>query len=144
MAHISKQLLAAVTMAVTGLPSTGDRVQQSRTYAHHKAGPALNVRLGERRPTSTLSNAVANAEQDIFIDIAVAGPADTIDDLLLDVDAEIHQALMADYSLGLGFVLDCNPQGLSEPDLEQAEKPKAVATSAWRYEVRHNRTTLET
>ncbi|MFS1526259.1 hypothetical protein ACL7TT_19525 [Microbulbifer sp. 2304DJ12-6] len=31
MAHVAKQLLDAVTAAVTGLPITGDRVQQSRT-----------------------------------------------------------------------------------------------------------------
>ena len=142
MAHVSKQLLDAVTAAVTGLATTGDRVQQSRTYAH-AAAPALNVRLGERRNLQVLSNSLVNAEQRIHIDIAVAGPADTLDDLLLQVEAELHQALQADYRLGLGFVLDCDPEGLSEPDLEQAEKPKAVATSSWRYTLRHSRTTLE-
>lgn len=142
MAHVSKQLMDAVTTAVTGLPTTGARVRQSRTYSHTSA-PALNVRLGERRNTSTLSNAVVTAKQDIFIDIAVAGPAESIDDQLLQIETEIHQALLTDYALGLPFVLDLNPQGLSEPDLEQAEKPKAVATSAWRYVIRHRLTDLE-
>ncbi|WP_406828119.1 hypothetical protein [Microbulbifer sp. ARAS458-1] len=142
MAHVSHQLLDAITTAVTGLPTTGDRVRQSRLYAHGR-GPALNIRLGERRNTATLGNALVNAEQDIFIDIAVAGTAESIDDQLLQIESEIHQALMADYSLGLPFVLDLNPQGLSEPDLEQAEKPKAVATSAWRYVIRHRLTDLE-
>ena len=142
MAHVSKQLLDAITAAVTGLPTTGDRVQQSRTYAH-KSGPALSLRLGGRSNLATLSNSVVTAEQDIFIDIAVAGSADSIDDQLLQIESEIHQALLADYSLGLPFVIDINPQGLSEPDLEQGERPKAVATSHWRYLIRHSLTDLE-
>ena len=143
MAHVAKQLMDAVTTAVTGLPTTGARVQQSRTYAH-QAGPALNIRLGGRTTQGIRSNAWLDAEQDIFIDIAVAGAADSIDDQLLQIEAEIHRALMADYSLGLAFVLDLNPQGLSEPDLEQGEKPKAVATSSWRYVIRHPLTDPET
>ena len=143
MAHVSKQLMDAVTTALTGLPTTGDRVRQSRTYAHHRA-PALNIRLGGRTTLGIRSNSWLDAEQDIFIDIAVAGPADSIDDQLLQIEAEIYRGLMADHTLGLSFVVDLNPQGLSEPDLEQGEKPKAVATSSWRYVIRHSLTDPET
>ncbi|MFS1525320.1 hypothetical protein ACL7TT_14615 [Microbulbifer sp. 2304DJ12-6] len=136
MAHVAKQLLDAVTAAVTGLPATGERVQQSRTYVH-QSGPALNVRLGERRILGIRGNAFVDVEQDIFIDIAVAGPAETIDDQLLQIEAEVHRALMANPALELACFLDVNPGGLSGPELELAEKPKAVATSHWRYQLRH-------
>lgn len=142
MAHVSKQLLDAVTAAVTGLPTTGANAVQSRTYSHSRA-PALNVRLGERRTLGVVSNAAVNVEQDIHIDIAVAGATETIDDQLLGIDAEIYRALMADPQLGLTCVFDVDPQGLSEPDIERAEQPKAVATSSWRYKLRHSLTDPE-
>ncbi|MCX2780423.1 hypothetical protein [Microbulbifer thermotolerans] len=142
MTHVCKLLMDAVTDAVTGLPTTGDNVRQSRVYAHDRA-PALSVRLGERRAIGIRSNAYVDVEQYIHIDISVAGSASTIDDQLLGIDAEIYHALMADPLLGLDFLLDVDPQGLSEPDLERAEKPKAVATSTWRYQLRHNIGNLE-
>lgn len=143
MAHVSKQLLDAVTIAVTGLPTTGSAVQQSRVYAHPQA-PALSLRLGERRTLNIVANAVLNAEQDIYIDISVAGTADSIDDQLLAIEAEIYRALMQNPALGLAFVWDVEPMGLSEPELEQGERPKAVATSHWRYRLRHSLADPET
>lgn len=137
MAHVSKQLLDAVTSAVTGLATTGSNVQQSRVYAHSVA-PSLSLRLGERRTLQILSGSILDAEQDIYIDIHVAGSADSIDDQLLAIEAEVHRALMASPQLGLGCVLDVDPQGLSEPELAQGEQPKAVATASWRYKIRHN------
>ncbi|WP_445362053.1 hypothetical protein ACJJIQ_00030 (plasmid) [Microbulbifer sp. ANSA003] len=142
MAHVSQQLLDAVTAAVTGLTTTGNQVEQTRIYAHDKL-PALSVRLGERRVDSMLGNSFVNAEQDIHIDIYVAGKPEEIDEKMLKIDGEIHAALMADYALGLGFVLDCDAQGLSEPDTEHAGKARAVATSSWKYLIRHSTTSLE-
>lgn len=137
MAHVCKLLVDAVTDAVTGLPTTGYNVRQSRIYAHDRA-PALAIRLGDRRTIGIRSNAFVDVEQDIHIDISVAGSSDDIDDRILSIDAEIYRALMNDPLLGMSFVLDVNNQGLSEPVLEMAEKPKAVATSTWRYQLRHD------
>ncbi|WP_444922688.1 hypothetical protein ACJJH9_00255 (plasmid) [Microbulbifer sp. DLAB2-AF] len=142
MAHVSQQLLDAVTAAITGLATTGTNVEQTRVYAREPV-PALSVRLGERRQVSTHSNSVSNAEQDIHIDLYVAGRAEDLDNKMLQIDSEIHAALMADFSLGLSFVLDCDAQGLSEPDTANAGRAKAVATSTWRYRIRHSTTSLE-
>lgn len=142
MAHVSKQLLDAVTAAATGLTTTGGNVLQSRVYALASA-PGLTVRLGERRVVQELSGAVVDAEQDITIDIHVAAPAEQIDDQLLAIEAELYAALAADYTLGLDFVIDARPQGLTEPELEAAERPKAQASSRWTYLVRHGQQTLE-
>ncbi|GAA5442646.1 hypothetical protein Misp06_00820 [Microbulbifer sp. NBRC 101763] len=142
MAHVSQQLLDAVTAAVTGLVTTGTNVEQTRIYARDKL-PALSVRLGERRVVSTLGNSFIDAEQDIYIDIYVAGKSDQIDDKMLQIDGEIHAALMADHALGLDFVVDLEPQGLGEPDTEHAGKARAVATSSWKYLIRHSVTSLE-
>ena len=140
--HKAKRILDAVTATLTGLPSTGSSVQQSRAYALENL-PALTVRLGAMETAQELSS-VTDSTVTIAIDIIVRGTADLLDDALLQSHAEIHAALLADPSLGLDFVVDVNPGGLSEPEMEQgSHKPTALCTATYQYRFRHLAGSLE-
>lgn len=135
--HKAKAILDEVVTAVTGLSTTGSNVEQTRGYPKHSV-PAITVRVAD----ITRANEISNAFLDSFVEIEtiyhVAGSAEDLDDQLLQIDAEVYAAVMADRTLN-GQAVDVDPDNYSpESGIPEAELPTASAVRRWRIFMRHS------
>lgn len=117
MAHVRKQIRDALEVLLTGLATTGTRVEASRVYeVQPDALPALNIIIGEEQ----ISRDTMGGDQQRFAAVIVegyaAGPAG-LDDTLDQIAAEVEAAIGGDPKLGglLNFPLDLTSL---EPDLD--------------------------
>jgi len=120
----AEQIIAAIKTAVTGLTTTGTRVQRGQVYNHEETKlPALGVVMGADEPVSEYQNefidwaltvrieASANIESDYITQDSL------IDQALNQIRKEVYVAVMADHTQGLAFVIDTDPGPASEPVL---------------------------
>lgn len=140
--HTAKQIFDAITAAVTGLATTGNRVEQTRGYPVGRL-PALTVQVISSNPERTLAEAYIDERLDVEVLAHVAGSADTLDDQLFQIHAEIYSAVMANRSLGLPFVIDTEPGAFRVENQDGAETPTAMATVSFSVSYRHPRATVE-
>lgn len=137
MDHRAKQIFTALTSALTGLTTTGNNIEQSRVWAVHQV-PALTVRLGPMLTQETVGQ-LTDQNLTILVDIHVKAKQESIDDDVLLIHQEIWQAIMANYTLGLPFVIDTTMTELSEPVLSgDTERPGAKATLTIEVKFRHS------
>lgn len=144
MAHREQEIFNAIVTAVTGLTTTGSNVYPHRVYDLPASNAAaIGVRLGPSVPTAD------DGYQNIsFVDrlcvvytrVHLKVTEASLDDQLLKVEREIWQAIMADRTLGLAFVIDTQPGGREESELDQAEKPTLACDIEWRVLYRHSLT----
>lgn len=139
MSHRAKQILDAVAAKLAALPTTGANVFVSRAYVLDTA-PALTIALGDDEPQQYLPGQIESLLT-VVVSIYVKADGGQIDDVLLQIRREVHQALMADTTLGLPFVIDCLPGPMAEPQIHaEAETPTASADTTWRIRYRHSLT----
>ena len=137
MTHRAKQIFSALTTALTGLTTTATNIKQSRVWAVHQV-PALTVRLGPMLTQETIGQLTDQALT-VLVDIHVKAKEESIDDDVLLIHQEIWKAVMADYSLGLPFVIDTTITDLSEPVLSgDGERAGAKATLTIEVKFRHS------
>jgi len=120
----AEQILAAVKTAVTGLSTTGARVQRGQIYAHEETKlPALAVSMGADVPNEELQTGILDWELTVRIEAAANVETDyvtqdsLIDQALNQIRKEVHAAVMADHTQGLAFVIDTIPGPAAEPTL---------------------------
>ena len=136
MSHRAKLIVDAITNKITGLPTTGQNVEQSRVWAVTRA-PALTVRLGPMVQTSDL-NQLIDQTLTIYIDIHVKAHETRIDDDVLQIHQELWQAIKVHHDLGLDYVIDTSLTELSEPILNgESDQPTAKATLTIEVRFRH-------
>lgn len=140
MTHKAETLIQAVEAAVTGLPTTGASVTRTRGYAV-AATPAIDVRLASIDFLNELSPAFI--DDYVYIDLVYSVSGSGLDAQILQIDAEVFAAIMADRTLA-GSALDADPQSLT-PDQAPAEteEPTAEAIRRFRFQIRHATTSAE-
>lgn len=139
--HKAAQLIEAVAAAVRGLPTTGDNVQTMRFYPFAEF-PAITVRLSDIEPIIEVSNAVLDSWVDIETIYHVAGSDFDLDSQVLQIDAEVYAAIMADRTFG-GVATDTDPQSLTVDATAEGERPTASGVRRWRCRIRHSITDTE-
>jgi len=138
MAHRAKDIIDAIKTVLTGLNTTGQDVKVSRAFPSGTF-PNLTIYPGQNTIRQNLSNAIMIRELVVRVAIQVNGNPDLLDDQILQIEAEIWRAIMADTTLGLNFIDDIDPLGLGEPDLSNGDEvPTAVVESSWRVVYRHS------
>ena len=138
--HKVNTLIDAFVTTVTGLTTTGQNVEQSRGFPTAQY-PAITVRLASIDPQREISNAFLDSFVEIETIYHVAG--DTLDADLLQVDAEVYAAIMADRTFG-GAVTDTDPRDLVIETSADKEIPTANGVRRWRCLLRHSITDAET
>lgn len=112
--------------------------------------PAYNVVLGPDAPLNELgpSNvAYIDWQQAIFVDCYARTIAVDADAEFLDMRRNVHRALMADITQGLGpnFVMTTIPAGADEPNLDDAgDRKNLVYRLNWVFQLRTSIDDLET
>ena len=131
----------AVVTTVTGLTTTGANVHRGRVHPVPESDlPALSVYMGQDTPLDEDGqNVIGFMDSDLTVRIEAHVKASTnIDQTLNQIRAEVHQALMADYTLGLGFVHQVIWSGAGEPELDAADQKIGRQALNWTVRYRHS------
>ena len=139
--HQATNILSAIKTALTGLGTTGVNVYQTRAYPINPT-PALSIRLSSIDPVRQISNAFLDSFVDVDVLIHVSGSSETLDAEILQIDAEVYAALMADRTLG-GVAIELDPQTLTVESSAETEEPTALGLRRWRVHMRHSITSAE-
>lgn len=146
MTHRAETILEAVKTKLTGLSTTGSRVERGRVYPVETA-PALTISMGA---DSTLGEGGSNnmafvdRELQIIVRAHVKNAATNIETLLNAIKSEVYAAIMADPTLGQSFVVDTFLVGDSAPDASaDSNKPTATVDMQWNCIYRHSFTSTE-
>lgn len=116
MTHRAESIMAAVKTAVTGLTTTGDRVERGRVR-NVETAPALSVEMGADDINPERST-YPRVNRDLNVKIFAYVKTNTAPDTQLNlIREEVYAALMADRTLGLTYVIDTEAIGDDEPEL---------------------------
>ena len=146
----AEQIMAAVDTLLAALTTTGSNVQRDQVYPHEEGAlPAIAIQQGADVPVGDLQTAVIDWEL-TFTVIAVARVAATYTTMdsgvvttLNQIRKEVHAALFADYTLGLGFVIDILPGAVSVPTLDgDGELPHGSLAMEFTVRYRSSRTDI--
>jgi len=112
-----EQILDAIVTKVTGLATTGQNVARARVYqVDPSVNSSLTVMMGSDNVASILNNEKIDWELTVNV-LSTVRATSGIDQTINSIRAEVHAALMADYTLGLPFVIDVVPVSADEPEL---------------------------
>ncbi len=143
MTHKAETILENIKTSLTGLVTTGTKVERGRAWPIDEAAlPALTINMGADQAlddqTSGLINRVLNFE-------IVAHVRDTtgVETTLNQIKTEVFAALMANPTQ-TGTVIDTELVEDSEPEIESEQnQPIARMAQQWRVYYRHSATSTE-
>lgn len=133
----AEQICAAVETALSALvPATAKNVWRQYPYsAGDSALPGLNVVMGMDKPVGehgpeTLS--FQDWELTVYVDIIVKSNATPLETTLNSLRLAVHKTLLANYTLGLGFVLNGFAGAVDTPEQKgDSELPVSVMRTSF-------------
>lgn len=132
-----EEIMDSIVSILTGLTTTGNNVVRGQVYDLAETQvPGLAIFMGEDILEDELSNSVYDWNLSIYIESKAAESTTQIDQVLNTIRGEVHAAIMADYTLGLNFVIDTDPVIAPEPDLS-AIGAKPIGTQRLQYVVKY-------
>lgn len=133
--HRAETILEAVKTALTGLTTTGTKVERGRVYPVEEL-PALSLEMGADNPNSESSNlAFQDRELDFVVTSYVKSSTNT-ETLSNAIRAEVYAALMGNRTLSLSYVMDVSFNGDDKPQLS-GESELRTSSQAMNYTVRY-------
>jgi len=136
--HRAETILDAILSLLTGLTTTGEKVERGRVYKI-AAWPSLSIEMGSDQ-ASDEGRSVAFQTRSLEVGVTSYAKADEDTETALNtIRAEVYAAMMADHTLGLDFVLDVIFSGDSPPQLSgDSEQPAAAQTMNYSISYRHS------
>lgn len=135
--HRAIAILDSFKSRITDLPLAGDRVYSGRLFEFSNA-PSHSIYLG---PANVDAGKTPFIDQTQLIrdEILVVGAESELDELLLNFHAEAYASIMADYTLGLAYVIDTVLESMSDPEyIDDGKRPALAAVFTWRVMYRHS------
>ena len=134
--HRAESIMQAVTTKVTGLATTGARVFRGRVRTIETA-PALTVEMGADNVDEDRSSYPRiRRELNIKITAHIKNNTDPDSDLNT-IREEVYNALMADRTQGLSYVIDTESIGDDEPELS-GESEKITGSQLMNFVVKYS------
>lgn len=142
MTHRAESIIDAVVTKVTGLATTAARVYRGRSYALDSTNlPCLLIYLGPDEPLSKLYQDKVDSLLTIYVESRVKSPTAQIDETLNTIREEVTIALQADYTQGLGYVIDTIEGDVDAPEIvATTDQPVGAMRMAWQFHYRRSRT----
>lgn len=134
--HKAITVLDNLVNVLLNLDTTGTHVERTRGYPKAET-PAISVRLADLDPINELSNTFIDSALVVETLYHVSGSDDDLDQQILNIDAEVWAAIMADRTLS-GSVIDTDPERLSPQTESDKEIPTAIGVRRWRFHIRHS------
>ena len=143
MAHRAETILEAVKTALTGLTTTGTKIERGRVYPVEQL-PALSLEMGDDRADGESSNlAFQDRELDFSVTSYVKSSANT-ETVTNAIRAEVYAALMADRTLSLDYVFYVEFVSDNRPQLSgDGELRTSTQEMDYRVKYRHSLTNAE-
>jgi len=123
----SEQIMAAIETLLTGLTTTGTKVQRGQVYPHQAADiPALGILMGADTVSAEYQTGLVDWELNVFVEsvhqveASYTTMGSGIETKLNLIRKEVHAALLADHTLGLSFVIDIEPGNAGQPLLSDS------------------------
>lgn len=140
--HRAEQVLARVQTLVTGLVTTGARVDRGRDEeVPAESTPALRVVMGGDEIVDPWAQSLVDSFLDVTVEARVHDSAANVETRLNQVRKEVNIALAADQTLGLAFVLAIVELGSMRPRLSgELARPAAAMDLLYRVRYRRSRT----
>lgn len=143
MTHRAETIMEAVLSRLTGLATTGARVERARVWPAEEC-PAISIERADDSPTEAGRRF---SFQDRRLQISVTAyvkTAGNFETALHQIAAEVYAALFADVTQGIEFVMDTHWLGDGKPETN-AETETRSATMEMTYSItyRHAITTTE-
>lgn len=139
--HKAITVLNNLVDVLMNLDTTGTRVERTRGYPKAET-PAISVRLADIDPINEISNSLIDSAMIVETLYHVSGSDDDLDNQILNIDAEVWAAIMADRTMG-GSVIDTDPERLTPQSESDKEIPTAVGVRRWRFHIRHSNISAE-
>lgn len=143
MTHRAESILDALTVAVTGLTTTGANVARGRTYPV-SVRPALSVFKGEDNVSEAeieLPTVLREMRVSVAIHVHETGNLETA---LNAIAAEVFAALKSNRTLGLSYVYDTDLIGDDEPEIDDSlDLPTGRMVSNWQVVYEHSEASAE-
>jgi hypothetical protein len=141
--HRAEQVVAAVQAAVTGLTTTGARVDRGRDDDIDAAKtPALRVATGDDTVVDPWAQSLLDSELEVLVNAYVHTGASNVETLLSTIRKEVTIALMADQKLGLAFVHSIVELGASRPD-KATDGAKPAGRLEMKFRVKYRRSVAD-
>ena len=143
--HRAESILQSVETTLTGLTTTGTNIQRGRVYPIETT-PALSVYMGSD-DTSGDYGATNVGFVDRVLEVIIRSHiklTSTLDTDLNKIRAEVYAAMMADYTLGLSYVINTWLVSDAQPSLSaDSEQPTATQDMTYRVHYRHSYASAE-
>jgi len=141
--HRAEQIVAAMQALVTGLATTGTRVDRGRGEPIAEGNtPALRVAMGADTIVEPWVQQLLDSDLDVTVEAFVHDSAANVETLLNQIRKEVNIALVADYTLGLAFVLAIVELGATRPQVS-GDLAKPAAAMELQYRVKYRRSRLD-
>ncbi|MFP4560987.1 MAG: hypothetical protein ACLFQ3_06645 [Thiohalorhabdus sp.] len=144
--HRREQILDAIEGLVTDLATTGSNVWRGLDFVLPDTYlPGLVIFQGDDEPADD-DGGSGMTLVDSWLTVRLKACAkdtseETAEETLNRIFLEVTQALAADYTLGLDFVIDSEEGPTTEPDRDsEGERPVRAAALTWRVKYRRSRT----
>lgn len=135
----AEQIMAAVQTLVTNLTTTGTRVDRGRgDDLDVSLMPALRVAMGDDIPVDPWLPNLVDSELDVMVYAMAYDTAANIETTLNKIRGEVVTALLADRTLGLGFVYIIIESGAKQPELS-GDMAKPAGRLELQFKVRYRR-----
>jgi hypothetical protein len=140
--HRAEQIMAAVQTTVTGLTTTGTRVDRGRAEEFPVENtPSLRVHMGNDTIVDPWTQALVDSDLEVFVDAHAYSVASNIETLLNLIREEVTKGLLLNDTLGLAFVQTIYEMGADRPELQgDLAKPAGRMTINFRVRYRRSRT----
>lgn len=134
-----EQIVAAVQTTVTGLTTTGAQVDRGRADdIPSELMPCLRVAMGDDKLEDPYLPALIDAVLDVSVFAHAHDSATNIETLLNKIRGEVTVALLANRTLGLGFVIGIFEVGARKPELA-GDLAKPAGRMEIQFQVRYRR-----
>jgi len=121
----TEDILQEIETKVTGLTTTLENVHREQSYdIAASALPHIVINEGEDTVEAQHTQAFTDWNLTVDIDLVARGDSDTVITQVNTMRGEVHAALMADYTLGLGYVKFIEAVSTTRPDVSiEGDKP---------------------
>jgi hypothetical protein len=141
MTHRAESIVAKVLTTVTGLTTTGANAFRGRVRPLQESElPALFLYMGPDEITQHLLQGKLDSQLTVYVDIVVKTASAQVDTTLNTIREELTEALQADYTQGLAYVIDTREIGADMPELSgEGDQRTGVMRTTWQIHYRRSR-----
>lgn len=122
--HRAEQILQACKVILTGLTTTGSRVERDRVYPVLET-PSISIEMRGESPEEEPTY-IGEVASDLEVSVYIYVKVDSLSTTINQIKAEVYEALKTSNNLGLSFVEKITWEGDEAPGLSGEQETKTA------------------